>query len=103
MELLSHLKKQDEERTPMFECAICLTEHEVEGCCTLPCHLCFDSLQYHFDIVVRERRLERLVCPVVGCAFDLRFTEHIQILQECLTEVSYHRLLDFFAREWCAP
>ena len=34
--------------TVTCRCAICLVDHEVEGCCTLPCQhrFCFESLQH---------------------------------------------------------
>ncbi|CAE8658836.1 unnamed protein product, partial [Polarella glacialis] len=35
-QLIDELKRQSEEYRPMFSCAICLVDHEVEGCCTLP-------------------------------------------------------------------
>jgi len=100
-QLIRDLTQQQEQYCPMFQCAICLTEHEVEGCCTLPCQhrFCFESLQYHFDIIVRERRLAKLVCPADGCNFDLRSEEHIHIFQECLSEEVYHKLLEFLTRD----
>jgi len=42
-DLIDELKRQCEEYRPMFQCAICLVEHEVEGCCTLPCQHRFFS------------------------------------------------------------
>lgn len=100
-ELIDELKRQSEEYRPMFKCAICLIEHEVEGCCTLPCQhrFCFESLQYHFDIVVRERRLSKLSCPAEGCGYNLRSGESIHIFQECLSEETYHKLLEFLTRD----
>eukprot|EP00928_Gymnodinium_smaydae_P013316 TRINITY_DN14869_c0_g1_i1.p1 TRINITY_DN14869_c0_g1~~TRINITY_DN14869_c0_g1_i1.p1 ORF type:complete len:1167 (-),score=140.02 TRINITY_DN14869_c0_g1_i1:30-3509(-) len=99
--LIDELKKQCEEYRPMFQCAICLTEHEVEGCCTLPCQhrFCFESLQYHFDIIVRERRLNKLTCPVDGCGHNLRTEDSIHIFQQCLSEESYNKLLEFLTRD----
>mmetsp|Transcript_88522 Transcript_88522/g.166945 ORF Transcript_88522/g.166945 Transcript_88522/m.166945 type:complete len:1154 (+) Transcript_88522:43-3504(+) len=101
LQLIQQLKAQQEEYRPMFTCAICLTEHEVEGCCTLPCQhrFCFESLQYHFDIIVRERRLNKLTCPADGCDFNLRNEEHIHIFQQCLSDESYHKLLEFLTRD----
>jgi hypothetical protein len=101
MQLIEQLKRQTEEYKPMFTCAICLVEHEVEGCCTLPCQhrFCFESLQYHFDIIVRERRLNKLTCPVDGCGCNLRSQESIHIFQQCLSEQTYHKLLEFLTRD----
>lgn len=100
-QLINELKEQTMSQRPMFECSICLIEHEVEGCCTLPCQhrFCFESLQYHFDIIVKERRLNKLTCPAEGCNFNLRSVEHIHIFQQCLPEASYHKLLEFLARD----
>eukprot|EP00929_Paragymnodinium_shiwhaense_P061746 TRINITY_DN30867_c0_g1_i1.p1 TRINITY_DN30867_c0_g1~~TRINITY_DN30867_c0_g1_i1.p1 ORF type:complete len:510 (+),score=87.86 TRINITY_DN30867_c0_g1_i1:1522-3051(+) len=100
-QLIDDLKRQSEAPRPMFECCICLTEHEVEGCCTLPCQhrFCFESLQYHFDIIVRERRLSKLACPADGCGFNLRSEEYINIFKQCLSEASYMKLLDFLTRD----
>mmetsp|Transcript_77950 Transcript_77950/g.215493 ORF Transcript_77950/g.215493 Transcript_77950/m.215493 type:complete len:1080 (+) Transcript_77950:124-3363(+) len=100
-QLIDELKRQSEEYRPMFRCAICLIEHEVEGCCTLPCQhrFCFESLQYHFDIIVRERRLSKLTCPVEGCGHNLRTEESIHIFQQCLSEETYHKLLEFLTRD----
>lgn len=99
--LIDELKRQSEEYRPMFRCAICLVEHEVEGCCTLPCQhrFCFESLQYHFGIIVRERRLSKLTCPAEGCGHDLRSEESIHIFQQCLPEGTYHKLLEFLTRD----
>jgi len=99
--LIDDLKRQNEAHRPMFKCAICLVEHEVEGCCTLPCNhrFCYESLQYHFDIVVRERRLNKLTCPVDNCGFNLRSEEYIHIFQECLSDDTYHKLLEFLTRD----
>jgi len=85
----------------MFDCAICLVAHEVEGCCTLPCQhrFCFESLQYHFDIIVRERRLNKLTCPADGCGFNLRSEEFIHIFQQCLSEETYVKLHEFLTRD----
>ncbi|CAK0844730.1 unnamed protein product, partial [Prorocentrum cordatum] len=101
MQLIEQLRRQTEEYKPVFTCAICLTEHEVEGCCTLPCQhrFCFESLQYHFDIIVRERRLSKLTCPVDGCGCNLRSQESIHIFQQCLSEQTYHKLLEFLTRD----
>lgn len=101
LKLIQELKAQQEEYRPQFTCAICLTDHEVEGCCTLPCQhrFCFESLQYHFDIIVRERRLNKLTCPVDGCGYNLRSEEHIHIFQQCLSDESYHKLLEFLTRD----
>jgi len=100
-QLINELKEQTMAQRPMFECCICLIEHEVEGCCTLPCQhrFCFESLQHHFDIIVKERRLNKLTCPAEGCNFNLRSVEHIHIFQQCLPEASYHKLLEFLARD----
>merc|ERR1719469_344519 len=99
--LIEELKRQAEEYRPMFTCMICLTDHEVEGSCTLPCQhrFCFEALQYHFDIIVRERRLNHLVCPAIGCGFDLRGEEHIHIFQQCLEDDTYNKLLEFLTRD----
>jgi len=99
--LIADLKRQSEEYRPMFLCAICLVEHEVEGCCTLPCQhrFCFESLQYHFDIIVRERRLKKLICPAEGCGFNLRSEESIHIFRQCLSEETYHKLHEFLTRD----
>eukprot|EP00419_Tripos_fusus_P001219 CAMPEP_0172689738 /NCGR_PEP_ID=MMETSP1074-20121228/23362_1 /TAXON_ID=2916 /ORGANISM="Ceratium fusus, Strain PA161109" /LENGTH=1060 /DNA_ID=CAMNT_0013509587 /DNA_START=38 /DNA_END=3220 /DNA_ORIENTATION=+ len=100
-QLIDELKRQNKEYRPMFLCAICLVEHEVEGCCTLPCQhrFCFESLQYHFDIIVRERRLSKLACPAEGCGYSLRTEECIHIFQQCLSEEAYHKLLEFLTRD----
>lgn len=100
-QLINDLKKQSEQYRPMFDCAICLTPHEVEGCCTLPCghRFCFESLQYHFGFIVRECRLTKLTCPVDGCSFDLRSEEHIHIFQQVLPEETYHKLQEFLTRD----
>ncbi|CAE8693242.1 unnamed protein product, partial [Polarella glacialis] len=86
---------------PMFSCAICLVDHEVEGCCTLPCQhrFCFESLQYHFDIIVRERRLSKLSCPAEGCGHSLRSEDSIHIFQQVLSQETYHKLLEFLTRD----
>lgn len=99
--LVEELALQSECVRPSFQCLICLTEHEVEGSCTLPCghRFCYESLHHHFDLIVRERRLNSLVCPVDGCGMDLRPSEHTHILQQCLPEQSYYKLLAFLARE----
>merc|ERR1712039_599950 len=60
---------------------------------------CFEALQYHFDIIVRERRLNKLCCPADGCGFDLRSEEHTHLFKEVLSEESYHKLLEFLARD----
>jgi len=101
LQLIDELKRQNEEYRPMFTCAICLVDHEVEGCCTLPCQhrFCFESLQYHFDIIVRERRLSKLTCPAEGCGHDLRSEDSIHIFQQCLPEETYHKLLEFLTRD----
>ncbi|CAL1133800.1 unnamed protein product [Cladocopium goreaui] len=95
--LIEELKRQSEEYRPTFRCAICLVDHEVEGCCTLPCQhrFCFESLQYHFDLIVRERRLSKLTCPAEGCGYNLRSEDSIHIFQQCLPEDSYFKLLEF--------
>jgi len=100
-QLIDELKRQNKEYRPMFDCAICLVEHEVEGCCTLPCQhrFCFESLQYHFDIIVRERRLSKLTCPAEGCGYNLRNEESIHIFQQILSEETYHKLLEFLTRD----
>jgi len=100
-QLIDDLKRQSEEYRPMFQCAICLVEHEIEGCCTLPCghRFCFESLQYHFDIIVRERRLNKLACPAEGCGCSLRSEESIHIFQQCLSEDTYHKLHEFLTRD----
>jgi uncharacterized protein YfcZ (UPF0381/DUF406 family) len=99
--LIEELKRQAQEYKPMFECSICLVEHEVEGSCTLPCQhrFCFESMQYHFDIIVKERRLNQLCCPAIGCGFNLRGEEHIHVFKECLEEDSYNKLLEFLTRD----
>eukprot|EP00929_Paragymnodinium_shiwhaense_P034523 TRINITY_DN18767_c1_g1_i1.p1 TRINITY_DN18767_c1_g1~~TRINITY_DN18767_c1_g1_i1.p1 ORF type:complete len:1308 (-),score=307.48 TRINITY_DN18767_c1_g1_i1:57-3980(-) len=99
--LIEELKQESEEYRPMFKCAICLVEHEVEGCCTLPCQhrFCFESLQYHFDIIVRERRLSKLTCPAEGCGYNLRSEESIHIFGQCLSNSTYNKLLEFLARD----
>lgn len=93
--------KSDQGIRPMFTCAICLLKHEVEGCCTLPCQhrFCFESLQHHFGIIVRERRLNKLMCPAEGCGFDLRSEEYIHIFRRCLPDQTYHKLHEFLARD----
>eukprot|EP00434_Breviolum_minutum_P021752 symbB.v1.2.019200.t1/scaffold1512.1/size114451/11 len=95
------LKRQSEEYRPTFRCAICLVDHEVEGCCTLPCQhrFCFESLQYHFDLIVKERRLSKLTCPAEGCGYSLRSEDSIHIFQQCLPEDSYFKLLEFLTRD----
>eukprot|EP00439_Symbiodinium_sp_Y106_P027094 s728_g3.t1 len=99
--LIEELRRQSEEYRPTFRCAICLVDHEVEGCCTLPCQhrFCFESLQYHFDLIVRERRLAKLTCPAEGCGYNLRSEESIPIFQQCLPEASYLKLLEFLTRD----
>eukprot|EP00913_Durusdinium_trenchii_P030905 g28946.t1 len=99
--LIEELKRQSEEYRPTFRCAICLVDHEVEGCCTLPCQhrFCFESLQYHFDLIVRERRLSKLTCPAEGCGYNLRSEDSIHIFQQCLPEESYYKLLEFLTRD----
>lgn len=99
--LVDELKRQMEEYRPMFQCAICLMEHEIEGCCTLPCghRFCFESLQHHFDIIVRERRLSKLSCPAEGCGHNLRDEAAIHIFQHCLSEETYNKLLEFLTRD----
>lgn len=101
LQLINDLKRQNEEYRPMFQCAICLVEHEVEGCCTLPCQhrFCFESLQYHFDIIVRERRLNKLTCPAEGCGCNLLSEEAIHIFRQCLSEQTYHKLHEFLTRD----
>jgi len=101
MRLMRDLRTRSTRAQPMFPCGICLTDHEIEGCCTLPCQhrFCFESLQYHFDIVVRERRLDKLVCPADGCGFNLRSEEHIYIFQACLPDCTYQKLLEFLTRD----
>lgn len=100
-QLIEELGSPATQPPPTFQCAICLVEHEVEGCCTLPCQhrFCFQSLEYHFDIIVRERRLSKLTCPADGCGCDLRTEESIHILQHCLSKETYNKLFDFLARE----
>jgi hypothetical protein len=100
-QLILDLKQQSEAERPTFTCAICLVEHEVEDCCTLPCHhrFCFESLQYHFEIIVRERKLSKLTCPYEGCNFNLRSEEHTLMFQQCLSPESYHKLLEFLTRD----
>jgi len=100
-QLILDLKRQSEEYRPVFQCAICLVEHEVEGCCTLPCQhrFCFESLHHHFDIVVRERRLNKLTCPADGCGFNLRSEEFIHIFQQCLSDDTYLKLHEFLTRD----
>lgn len=99
--LIEEFRRQEEEYRPMFQCMICLTEHEVEGSCTLPCQhrFCWESLQYHFDIIVKERRLNQLQCPAIGCGFNLRSEEHIHIFQQCLEQDSFDKLLEFLTRD----
>lgn len=100
-QLIEELKRQSEEYRPMFRCAICLVDHEVEGCCTLPCQhrFCFESLAYHFEFIVRERRLSKLSCPAEGCGYSLRSADSIHIFQQCLPEGTYHKLLEFLTRD----
>jgi len=100
-QIIDKLKQESEEYRPMFKCAICLVEHEVEGCCTLPCQhrFCFESLQFHFDIIVKERRLSKLTCPADGCGHNLRDEESIHIFQQVLSEDTYHKLLEFLTRD----
>lgn len=95
------LSQRDEAEPSEFQCSICLEDHAVDGCCTLPCQhrFCFQSLQCYFQGIVQDRRLNNLVCPVEGCGFDLRAAEHTHILQECLPEESYYRLLSLLACE----
>jgi len=90
-----------EREKPMFECGICLTDHDVEGCCTLPCEhrFCFESLGYHFENVVRERRLSMLKCPVDGCGFSLRDCTNVHIFNGCLSEATFNKLLDFLMKD----
>lgn len=100
-QLIDDLKQQSEALRPMFRCSICLIEHEVDDCCTLPCQhrFCFESLQYHFEIIVKERRLNKLCCPEEGCDFNLRSEEHTHMFQQVLSAESYHKLLEFLTRD----
>jgi len=99
--LIDDLKRQSEVERPMFTCSICLIDHEVEECCTLPCghRFCFESLQYHFEIIVKERRLSKLCCPEDGCNYSLRSQEHTHMFKQVLSDESYHKLLEFLTRD----
>lgn len=87
---------------PVFQCSICLVDHQVDGCCTLPCghRFCFDSLQHHFAIFVKERRLDQLRCPLMDCMHKV---EDVEILRGCLDKEVFEKLLEFMTRDISDP
>ena len=49
-QLIEHLRVEEgvnQGRQLLYECPICLVDHPIEGCCTLPCghRFCFESLK----------------------------------------------------------
>ena len=85
---------------PEFDCPICFVPHAIDGACTLPCghRFCFESLKYHFTLIVKERRLDKLVCPLApSCIVSLR--DEMPFFQSCLDVGVYQKLLEFLARE----
>eukprot|EP00397_Hematodinium_sp_SG-2012_P006290 GEMP01006318.1.p1 GENE.GEMP01006318.1~~GEMP01006318.1.p1 ORF type:complete len:944 (-),score=209.82 GEMP01006318.1:910-3741(-) len=86
----------------VFECSICFENHEVDGSCTLPCghRFCFDSLEQHFSLLVKERRLNQLQCPVVECHQQV---EDLEVLRGCLGKQVFEKLLEFMTRDLMDP
>ena len=102
--LIAAITAQHKNDVAVFECAICMAEHRVEGAITLPClhRFCAECLARHFDIIVSERRLDNLRCPLDDCQFSLRSEEHIPIFQFLLEEQKFDKLLEFLARDLSA-
>lgn len=86
----------------VFQCSICFEDHEVDGSCTLPCghRFCFESLEQHFSVLVRERRLDQLQCPVVECQHKV---DDMEVLRGCLDKPVFEKLLEFMTRDLRDP
>lgn len=101
--LLHEYQNSNKDAPAVFQCSICFENHEVHGSCTLPCghRFCFESLEQHFSLLVKERRLDSICCPVIECHHKV---DDVEVLRGVLKETHvFQKLLEYMTRDMHDP